>query len=177
MIGNHRNAQRADFRPFAVPQFRCAGKYMIYAFRNCVSCGCTWRRCLPSGDWDPCRMRPNMLIDGGDRPVDWDNGWAAICISARMPSSTGRAHPAGMTTTLASLGLPRDPGVLKAIARVGPMHVGQVGQFACAGSYAEVVRPGVVRRGDQVRIARVQPRHGALAATIDMMAAALAAGS
>jgi hypothetical protein len=34
----------------------------------------------------------------------------------------------------------------------------------------------VVRNGDPVRIERVQPRQGALAATIDMMAAALGAG-
>jgi hypothetical protein len=33
-----------------------------------------------------------------------------------------------------------------------------------------------VRRGDQVRIERVQPREGVLAATIDKIAAALAAG-
>jgi hypothetical protein len=51
-----------------------------------------------------------------------------------------------------------------------------VGQFACAGSYAEVVTPGVVYRGGHVRIERVQPRQGTLAATIDMMAAGLAAG-
>jgi uncharacterized protein len=63
-------------------------------------------------------------------------------------------------TTIATGGLKRRP----------------VGQFACAGSYAEGVTPGVVYRGGQVRIERVQPRQGTLAATIDVMAAGLAAG-
>ena len=40
-----------------------------------------------------------------------------------------------------------------------------------------VVTPGVVYRGGLVRIERVQPRQGALAATIAMMAPALVAAS
>jgi uncharacterized protein YcbX len=85
--------------------------------------------------------------------------------------------PRCVMTTLAQPGLPRDPGVLKTIAIIGRKEIGPLGQFACAGSYAEVVTPGVVRRGDPVRVERVLPRQGALAATIDMMAAALAAGT
>jgi hypothetical protein len=64
--------------------------------------------------------------------------------------------------------------MLKTIARVGRKQIGSLGQFACAGSYAEVVRPGVVRRGDPVRLERVEPRQGALAATIDMLSGGLA---
>jgi hypothetical protein len=85
--------------------------------------------------------------------------------------------PRCVMTTLGQPDLPRDPGVLKKIASIGRKDIGPLGQFACVGSYAEVVTPGVVRRGDPVRIERVQPRQGALAATIDMMTAALAAGS
>jgi hypothetical protein len=67
---------------------------------------------------------------------------------------------------------------------VGARQVGAVelttaslGQFACAGAYADAVTPGVVYRGGHVRIERVQPRRGVLAATIDMLAAVLAASS
>jgi hypothetical protein len=52
----------------------------------------------------------------------------------------------------------------------------RLGQFACAGSYAEVVTPGVVYRANEVRIEPVQLRQRIRAATIDTMAAALAAG-
>jgi hypothetical protein len=74
------------------------------------------------------------------------------------------------------LTLPRDPGILKTIASVGRKDVEPLGQLVCAGSYAEVVTPAVVRNGDPVRIERVQPRAGALAATIDMIAAAFGGG-
>ena len=84
--------------------------------------------------------------------------------------------PRCVMTTVAQPGLPRDPGVLKAIASIGCRQIGTLGQFACAGSYAEVVASGVVRRGDAVTIERVEPREGALAATISMMSAAMAAG-
>ena len=78
-------------------------------------------------------------------------------------------------TTLAQGELPRDREILRTLARVGRREIGMLGQFACAGSYAEVVQPGVVRSGDPVRIERVQPRQGALATAIDALAAGLAA--
>jgi hypothetical protein len=131
----------------------------------------------PSSDWDPRRLRPNMLIDAGDTPADEDE-W--IGCDLHLGDDTV-IHVVGPTprcvmTTLAQAGLPRDPGVLKTIAGIGLKQIEPLGQFACAGSYAEVVTPGVVRRGDQVRIERVQPREGVLAATIDTIAAAFAAG-
>jgi uncharacterized protein YcbX len=79
-------------------------------------------------------------------------------------------------TTLSQGGLPRDPEVLKTLARVGRRQVGRLGQFACAGSYADVVKPGVVKVGDQVRIERVAPRHTALATAIDTLATGHAKG-
>jgi uncharacterized protein len=132
----------------------------------------------PTGEWDPRRMRPNMLIDAGDEPADEDD-WLGcdLHLGAEAIIHVVGPTPRCVMTTLAQPGLPKDPGVLKTIAGVGRKQIGPLGQFACAGSYAEVVTPGVVYRGDQVRIERVQPRQGALAATIDVMAAALAAGS
>ncbi len=110
----------------------------------------------PSSEWDPRRLRPNMLIDAGDMPADEDE-WIGcdLHLGADTVIHVVGPTPRCVMTTLAQAGLPRDPGVLKTI-------------------YAEVVTPGVVRRGDQVRIERVQPREGVLAATIDTIAAALA---
>jgi uncharacterized protein len=131
----------------------------------------------PSGEWDPRRLRPNMVIDAGDEPADEDE-WLGcdLHLGAEAIIHVVGPTPRCVMTTLAQPGLPRDAGVLKTIASVGRKQIGPLGQFACAGSYAEVVTPGLVRRGDPVRIERVQPRQGALAATIDMMAAGLAAG-
>jgi uncharacterized protein YcbX len=123
-------------------------------------------------------MRPNVLVDAGDEPADEDEWMGCdLQIGAEAVIHVVGPTPRCVMTTLAQPGLPKDPGVLKTIAGVGRKQIGGLGQFACAGSYAEVVTPAVVRRDDPIRIERVQPRQGALAATIDMMTAALAAGS
>jgi uncharacterized protein YcbX len=126
------------------------------------------------GDWDPRRFRPNMLIDGGEQPGDEDE-WLScdLHLGAEAVIHVVGPTPRCVMTTLAQPGLPRDPMVLKAIARVGRKQVDPLGQFACAGSYGEVVTPGVVRRGDAVRIERVEPRQGAVAAMNEMLGAAL----
>jgi uncharacterized protein YcbX len=131
----------------------------------------------PDGEWDPRRMRPNILIDDGGEPADEDQ-WLGcdLHIGAEAVVHVVGPTPRCVMTTLAQPDLPKDGAVLKTIARVGLKQIGGVGQFACAGSYAEVVTPGVVRRDDPIRIERVQPRQGALAATMEMMAAALSAG-
>ena len=131
----------------------------------------------PEGQWDPRRMRPNILIDDGDGPGDED-AWMACDVHL---GEEAVVHIVGPTprcvmTTLPQPGLPKDSSVLKTIARIGLKDIPTLGQFPCAGWYAEVITPGVVRRGDPIRFERVEPRKGALAATIDVMAAALAAG-
>jgi uncharacterized protein len=132
----------------------------------------------PDGDWDPRRMRPNILIDDGDESTGED-GWLGcdLHIGAEAVVHVVGPAPRCVMTTLAQPGLARDPQILRTIAAVGRKQIGTLGQFACAGSYAEVVQPGVVRTGDSIRFERVQPRQGALAATIDLMAAALGANS
>ncbi|HET9566445.1 MAG TPA: MOSC domain-containing protein [Mycobacterium sp.] len=127
------------------------------------------------GDWDPRRMRPNILIDDGDGNED-DWVFCDVHIGEQAVVHVVGPTPRCVMTTLAQPGLPKDSSVLKTIARVGRKEIHKVGQFPCAGSYAEVVTPGVVRRGDPIRFEHVEPRKGALAATIDVMAAALAAG-
>lgn len=130
----------------------------------------------PDGDWDPRRLRPNMLIEDDDGPVDEDE-WLGcdLHLGAEAVVHVVAPTPRCVMTTLAQGELPRDGQVLRTLARVGRREIGRLGQFACAGSYAEVVNPGVVRSGDPVRIERVHPRQGALTAAIDALAAGLAA--
>ncbi|WP_176561199.1 MOSC domain-containing protein [Mycobacterium neglectum] len=124
----------------------------------------------PAGDWDPRRLRPNILIDDGGELGEEDdwlgcrlNIGAAVVVHVVMPV------PRCVMTTLAQPGLPRDLGVLKTIARVGRKQVPSLGEAVCAGSYAEVVRPGVVRTGDPVDLQRVEPREHALAGMIQKL--------
>ena len=130
----------------------------------------------PEGSWDPRRMRPNILIDDSVEPANEDD-WLGcdLHIGEHAVVHIVGATPRCVMTTLPQPGLPKDSNVLKTIARVNMKDLGPLGRMPCAGSYAEVVTPGVVRRGDSIRFERVEPRKGALAATFEMMAAALAA--
>jgi uncharacterized protein YcbX len=131
----------------------------------------------PDGRWDPRRLRPNILIDDGVEPGDEDDWLGSdLHIGEQAVVHIVGPTPRCVMTTLPQPGLPKDSEVLKTVARLNMKQMGPLGQFPCAGSYAEVVTPGVVRRGDSIRFERVEPRKGALAATIDMMTAALAAG-
>ena len=123
-------------------------------------------------------MRPNVLIDDGDGPGD-EGDWLGcdVHIGEQAVVHVVGPTPRCVMTTLAQPGLPKDAAILKTVVRIGLQEIGQLGQFACAGSYAGVVTPGVVRRGDPIGFERVQPRKGALSATIAMMTAAVAAGS
>ncbi|KUH96316.1 hypothetical protein AU187_14020 [Mycobacterium sp. IS-1556] len=121
----------------------------------------------PAGDWDPRRLRPNILIDDGGELGEEDD-WLGchLHIGTEVVIHVVLPVPRCVMTTLAQPGLPRDLGVLKAIARVGRKQLGPLGQVACAGSYAKVIRTGVVRVGDPIGIQRVEPPEEAVAAMI-----------
>jgi uncharacterized protein len=130
------------------------------------------------GVWDPRRMRPNILIDDGNMPGG-DDDWLGcdIHIGEQAVVHIVGPTPRCVMTTLAQPGLPKDSEVLKTVARVGMKEFGSVGEYPCAGWYAEVITPGPVRRGDPVRLERVEPRKGAFAAMMAAMTAAPAAGN
>jgi uncharacterized protein YcbX len=129
----------------------------------------------PGGDWDVRRMRPNILIDDSLDPGNEDDWFGCdLHIGEEVVVHVVGPTPRCVMTTLAQPGLPKDSDVLRTVARVNMKDMGVLGRFPCAGSYAEVVAPGVVSRGDLIRFERVEPRKGALAATIEMMSAALA---
>jgi len=57
--------------------------------------------------------------------------------------------PRCVMTTLAQEDLPHDTNVLRTLARHNRIGVGGDGLFPCAGVYAVVASPGIIRRGDQ----------------------------
>ena len=122
----------------------------------------------PAGVWDPRRFRPNVLIDdsgqgdGVDGWLDHDLGLGAeVVVHVVIP--TARC----VMTTRAQGELPRDPAILRTLARSRRRDIGPLGSSPAVGSYAEVITPGVVRHGDPVRVQRVEPRHGVLAAALE----------
>jgi MOSC domain-containing protein len=123
----------------------------------------------PGGHWDPRRMRPNVLLDDVD-PLANEDDWLGCDVHLGEHAVVHLVIPTPrcVMTTLSQPGLPKDGAMLKAIARLGLKDLPVLGQSACAGWYADIVSPGIVRRGEPVRVQRVAPRKGAIAATIDL---------
>ncbi len=99
------------------------------------------KKVLPGAQIDERRFRPNLLIDvPGDTPVE--QGWLGKTLSIgdarlRVIRPCGRC----VMVTMAQSELPSDPKVLRAIAQQAD---------ECFGVYAEVLSPGLIRRGDVV---------------------------
>ncbi len=106
----------------------------------------------PDSAFDPRRYRPNVVLDvpgASFAEDDWvgaglDLGSAGITVS--MP--TMRC----VMTTLAQGELPEDRDTLRTVARLNRRDIEGMGRWACAGVYADVARPGTVRRGDAVAV-------------------------
>ncbi|HYH51802.1 MAG TPA: MOSC domain-containing protein [Acidimicrobiia bacterium] len=130
----------------------------------------------PGGQWDVRRFRPNILFDDGSRAgVNGEDEW----IGQDLQLGDGaRIHivastPRCIMTTLGQADLPRDPEVLRTMARANRRPLGPFGLFAAAGAYAEVVTPGAVRVGDPVAVESSTAPDGPLAHVMAAMAAAL----
>ena len=63
------------------------------------------------------------------------------------------ARPRCVMPTLARGNLPAEPKLLRTIAQHNQVDLGEFGHLPCAGIYADVVKPGRTRQGDQIRIA------------------------
>ena len=101
------------------------------------------------------RLRPNLLIDpAGDEPFDESRFLGAtLAIGDQVLITLSDPTPRCVIPTLPQDDLPRAPEVLEAVARDATLEVPTFrGTFPCAGAYAFVIRPGVIRRGDSVRL-------------------------
>ncbi|MGX9790210.1 MOSC domain-containing protein [Mycobacterium sp. MMS18-G62] len=124
----------------------------------------------PDGVWDARRFRPNVLIDDAGEG-DGTEGWLGcdVHLGAQVVVHAVIATPRCVMTTHAQGELPRDRAILRTLARSRRRDAGPFGESAAIGSYADVVTPGVVRRGDRVRVERVEPRRGVLAAALQAL--------
>lgn len=100
----------------------------------------------PEGRFESRRFRPNFVIetasDAGPFPEsDWEGKVLSVGyeVQIKITGPCGRC----VMTTLEQDGLPKDIGILKTAAKHNQARVG---------AYAAVIRGGVVRNGDTVRI-------------------------
>ncbi len=100
--------------------------------------------------FDVRRYRPNLLLEGagdGFAEDEWVGrdlavGGAAVSVSMLAMRC--------VMTTLAQGELPDDRGTLRTVARHHRRDIPGLGTWACAGVYAGVREPGVVRVGDPI---------------------------
>lgn len=100
----------------------------------------------PDSRFDPRRFRPNLLLaTEPERTGFVENDWVGRTLAVGDMVRLRVTQPCSrcVMTTLSQEDLPHDSRVLQSVAR----H-----NRACAGVYAVVLRPGVVRRGDPARI-------------------------
>ena len=102
---------------------------------------------------DVRRFRPGIVLDTPGEHGFVENDWGGRTLRiGEVEVTVGEPTPRCVMTTVAQDGLPREPGVLQAIAEHNRLS-NEVGTFACLGAYANVARPGTIRVGDEVTAA------------------------
>ncbi|XXT14314.1 MOSC N-terminal beta barrel domain-containing protein [Sorangium sp. So ce429] len=113
----------------------------------------------PSGRIEAPRFRPNLVVataPGERRFVE--NGWLghALAIAPEVQLDIIDPCPRCVVPTLAQGALPRDPGILRALAQHNAVASATLAPGvvfpAVAGVYATVRREGAIRRGAAVRL-------------------------
>lgn len=104
------------------------------------------RRLAPASKIDARRFRPNLVVDLPDQPgefpeTQWPNGTEFTVGGARLRVIEPCRRC--IFVTIRHNDLPRDPGVLRALAEHNDTNLGVV---------CEVVTPGAVREGDSVEL-------------------------
>ncbi|HEX9067829.1 MAG TPA: MOSC N-terminal beta barrel domain-containing protein [Ktedonobacterales bacterium] len=104
------------------------------------------RELYPAGRFEVRRFRPNVVVETDASTKDFvENAWVGrtLAIGDTVRLSITRPCLRCVMTTLPQADLPRDHGILRAVAQ----H-----NAAYAGVYAAVVQGGTIRRGDTVRL-------------------------
>ena len=107
----------------------------------------------PLSRFDQRRFRMNVVVNtqaDGFIENDWIGRTLTIGDTVRL--NIVMPDPRCVMTTLAQDELPKDTDILKALTRHNRVQVGAAGLFPCAGVYAMVEVPGVIRTGDRVAL-------------------------
>jgi uncharacterized protein len=100
------------------------------------------------GSVDRRRFRPNIVVTGAGHGFV-ENEWIGhtLHLGAEVTVSIVLPAPRCVMTTLAQPDLTADRTVLQIVARTNRVTVEGLGRWSCAGSYATVVRGGIVAIG------------------------------
>jgi uncharacterized protein YcbX len=104
------------------------------------------RQVHPPGQFDVRRFRPNLVVESANGAKDFvENAWIGRTLAIGETVRLCITGPCGrcVMTTLPQGGLPKDPTILRTVVEQNHGHLG---------IYASVMRGGIVRRGDAVRL-------------------------
>jgi uncharacterized protein YcbX len=112
------------------------------------------RELEPASSFDVRRFRPNVVVAVEDPPGFPENDWVGRTanLGTELQASVFLGAPRCVMTTLAQGDLPRDNGVLQAIARHNRYDIPGLGPSSCVGVYALVAAAGTVRTGDEATL-------------------------
>lgn len=109
-------------------------------------------RHAPETQFDPRRFRMNIVLDTPEQGF-LENEWLGQTIAIGDAAVTVMIpDPRCVMTTLPQEDLAKDNAVLQTLARHNRVDVAGQGLFPCAGVYAVVSIPGVIRRGAQATL-------------------------
>lgn len=131
------------------------GTFFDYAVVHLVTTS-TLRRlheAYPQGRFDIRRFRPNLVVETGDSGFV-ENSWIGrtLALGGEVLLRVTIPCPRCVMPTLSQADLPHDPGILRTAAAQNRLDLGDFGELPCVGVYADVVQPGLIRRGDNVRV-------------------------
>jgi uncharacterized protein YcbX len=111
-----------------------------------------FQKLYPHGRFDVRRFRPNIVVHS-EAPAFTENSWVGktISIGKELILRVTIPCPRCISVTLAQGDLPRDPGILRAIAEQNMCDLGDFGNLPCAGVYADVIRSGQIQCGDALQ--------------------------
>jgi len=114
------------------------------------------RELYPQGRFEARRFRPNIIVAAGkDAPNFVENSWVGLTleIGESLMLKVTNPCPRCVMTTLPQADLPQDHGILRTAAQSNKLYVPALGsEMPSVGVYANVLRPGTVRKGDPVRM-------------------------
>ena len=105
-----------------------------------------FRELYPEGRFETRRFRPNVVVQtASDEKRFAEKDWIGqtVAFGPEVRLNIMRECKRCVMTTLAQGDLPKDPGILRTVARHNDVKLGV---------YASVVRGGTIRRGDRVSI-------------------------
>jgi uncharacterized protein len=133
------------------------GSFFDYAVAHVITTNTLnrLRELYPQGRFEARRFRPNIIVTVGKGEPDFvENSWVGLSVEiGEMLLLVTNPCPRCVMTTLPQADLPQDHGILRTAAQHNTPYVPALGAaMPSVGVYANVLRSGIVRRGDPVRV-------------------------